>query len=137
MRRNNNNSLVMRIRYGTQVFLLTGDIERTSEEAILAAGLDLKATILKVAHHGSKTSTSGLWLEAVKPAVSLISVGYDNLYGHPHFEVVERLRQAHIATLRTDQFGLISVKSDGRRLEMDTNAWHPGEWAWSQLFRVE
>jgi competence protein ComEC len=128
-RRNNDNSLAMRIRYRSRTILLTGDIERNSEEALLAAGADIRSNVLKIAHHGSKTSTSDLWLREVKPAIAMISAGYENLYGHPHHDVTERLRHAGIAVLRTDQFGLLTVRTDGRGLEMEANAWQPGAWS--------
>ena len=82
--------------------------------------------VLKVAHHGSKTSSTEAFLDAVQPEFAVISVGLDNSYGHPHPDVIERLREHHAAIFRTDQDGLISIRSDGRRLSLETNRWRVG-----------
>ena len=89
----NNNSIVMKLEYKDFSFLFTGDIEKIAEQELLKT-LDkneLKSTILKVAHHGSKTSTTQQFLEAVKPQIVLIGVGENNKFGHPNKEVLERL----------------------------------------------
>ncbi len=82
------------------------------------------ADVLKVAHHGSKTSSTEPFLDAVQPAFALVSVGDGNSYGHPNPDVIERLREHHAAVFRTDQDGAISIRSDGRRLYLDTNRWN-------------
>jgi competence protein ComEC len=118
----NNDSLVLRLTYRERSFILTGDVERQIESEMVAANLIRHADVLKVAHHGSKTSTTEQFLEAVHPAFAVISAGFANLYGHPNAEVVERLHQAHIDVLRTDQMGAITVRTDGHRFEVETQA---------------
>ncbi|MEP7353448.1 MAG: ComEC/Rec2 family competence protein [Acidobacteriota bacterium] len=120
---NNNDSLVMRIAYGSRSFLLTGDMEGPIEYQLLALGPALHSDVLKVGHHGSKTSTSQEFLDAVAPSVAMISAGYDNSFGHPHPTVMARLEARGAAILRTDQDGLATVKTDGHRLFFSLNAW--------------
>jgi competence protein ComEC len=93
-----------------------GDIERQIEQTIEGA----RADVLKVAHHGSKTSSTEELLDRVHPAFALISAGFENSYGHPHRDVTERLSGHHAAVLRTDRDGLISIHSDGRRLTVES-----------------
>ena len=119
----NNDSLVLRVCYGRQAFLMAGDMERRVEEELLAENADVKADVLKVAHHGSRTSTSEAFLDAVHPALALIGVGEGNMYGYPTPVVLERLAARRIEVLRTDLEGQISVSTDGRRLRADTFAW--------------
>lgn len=104
----NNASVVLRISGGGRTILLTGDIERESE-ALLAATHDLRADILKVAHHGSHTSTTRPLLDAVQPRLGLISCGRGNLFGHPHAAVLEALAAYGVRTWRTDLGGSIEV----------------------------
>lgn len=108
----NDNSVVLRLVYGRTTALLTGDIEAPAEAALLAAGSRLDAQVLKVAHHGSATSTTADWLAAVRPALALVGVGAGNRYGHPDPGVLERLGPAVVR--RTDRDGEIEVLSDGR-----------------------
>jgi beta-lactamase superfamily II metal-dependent hydrolase len=91
--------------------LLTADIEAPAEERLLASGADLRATVLKVGHHGSRTSTTPRFLAAVAPWAAVISVGAGNDYGHPAPETLARL--APRPTWRTDQSGTVEVVSDG------------------------
>jgi len=119
----NNDSLVLRIRYGSRSFLLTGDMERGIEAGLVAAGVDLKADVLKVGHHGSRTSSTLPFLEAVSPSVALISAGFENSFGHPHVDVLGRLMSRHAAILRTDVGGLVSARTDGKGLWFDLQAW--------------
>ncbi|MGH9648730.1 MAG: ComEC/Rec2 family competence protein, partial [Bryobacteraceae bacterium] len=105
----NNDSLVLRISYGSRSFLLTGDMERGIEAKLLAEGADLHADVLKVGHHGSRTSSTPAFLEAVGPSVALISAGYENSFGHPHPDVLGRLSARHAAVLRTDLDGLVTA----------------------------
>ena len=121
----NNDSLAMRITYETNSFLLTGDLESPMERLLLAEGRPLHADVLKVGHHGSKTSTSPDFLEAVSPSIAVISAGFENSFGHPHPTVVARLAERHLAILRTDQDGLVTVRSDGHKLWFDSMLWHP------------
>jgi competence protein ComEC len=119
----NNDSLVLRITYGSRSFLLTGDMERGIEAKLLAAGADLHADVLKVGHHGSRTSSTQAFLEAVSPSVALISAGYENSFGHPHPDVLERLSARHAAVLRTDLDGLVTARTDGRSVFFDLQTW--------------
>lgn len=119
----NNDSLAFRIRFGARSFLLTGDMEKAMEGRLLAQSADLHADVLKVGHHGSKTSTIQPFLDAVAPSIALISDGFENSFGHPHKDVLARLQDRHAAILRTDLDGLITVRTDGRHLVMDTRQW--------------
>jgi competence protein ComEC len=119
----NNDSLVFRITYGSRSFLLTGDMERGIESKLLSSGANLHADVLKVGHHGSRTSSTERFLEAVSPSVALISAGYENSFGHPHPDVLGRLSARHAAILRTDLDGLVSARTDGHALWFDLQAW--------------
>ncbi len=112
----NNDSLVLRLGYANEELLLPGDIERAVERKLVADGDALSAEFLKVAHHGSKTSTSAEWLARVTPRVAAISVGDTNPFGHPSAEVLDRLREAGVRVLRTDRDGAITVLADGNGL---------------------
>jgi competence protein ComEC len=108
----NNNSVVLKLRHGDIAILLTGDIEAVAEERIMTKGQLSRTQILKVAHHGSKSSSTMAFLEKVQPEVAMISVG-DNVYGHPHQEVLDRLAEVDARVLRADLLGTIIVVSDG------------------------
>jgi competence protein ComEC len=116
----NNDSLVLRLQYGDRTVLLPGDAEKEVEHEILAenGGTDLRADVLKVAHHGSKNSTTEDFLAAVRPRVAIISAGEGNPYGHPSRELLDRLDNAGIRVLRTDRDGAVHVLTDGRTLEI-------------------
>jgi DNA internalization-related competence protein ComEC/Rec2 len=103
----NNSSVVLRAGIGRWRVLLTGDVERDAEE--LLAGRDVRADVLKIAHHGSRTSTTPLLLDAVRPRIALISCGLRNSFGHPHPTVVEALRNRGVRTWRTDRNGTIDL----------------------------
>ena len=111
----NNDSIVLRLTYGDVSFLLTADIEEEAEERLSQSGAELHSTVLKVAHHGSNTSTTQRFLDAVSPAIAVVSVGKDNPYGHPAPAVMERLEAAVGAehVYRTDLQGDVEVVSDG------------------------
>lgn len=111
----NRQSMVLRLRFGGCSALLTGDLDRSGELRLLADGQDLRADVLKVAHHGSRTSSSALFLDAVNPALGLISVGWLNPFGHPHPTVTARLGERGIATWRTDRQGAIGLCTEGLR----------------------
>ena len=113
-------SLVMRLTEGADSFLLAGDIERPSERKILAEEQAVSVNFLKVAHHGSKTSTTEPFLSAVHPAFAAISVGRDNIFGHPSPEVTERLKAAGVRLYRTDRDGAITASTDGGMLNVST-----------------
>ena len=105
----NNRSLVLLAESkGTRV-LLTGDIGKEIEQELVLSGLDLRADVLKIAHHGSRGSTSSVFLDAVQPGWALIPVGGANVYGHPSPQVLDRLQERGIATLRTDHHGMTSL----------------------------
>ncbi len=110
----NNNSLVLKLTWGDVSFLLTGDVEAAGEAALLEDRADLRATVLMVAHHGSAYSTSQALLDAVRPVVSVISVGADNDFGHPASPTLERLDDTIV--YRTDQQGDVTFSTDGERL---------------------
>jgi beta-lactamase superfamily II metal-dependent hydrolase len=112
----NNDSVVLRISYGTIDFLFTGDVQSEAEAAILGRGAALKAEVLKVAHHGSDTSSTASFLSLVDPEFAIISVG-PNTYGHPSADTLQRLRDAFATIYRTDLQGTIVVTTDG------TNYW--------------
>jgi competence protein ComEC len=102
----NDDSLVMQMQYGKASVLLEGDAQSASEEAMLASGRLEPVTLLKVGHHGSKTSTTPEFFQAVAPEDAVVSVGKGNTFGHPRFEVIERIAEAHTRLYRTDEFGL-------------------------------
>jgi competence protein ComEC len=113
-------STVLLVRVGRVRLLLTGDAEAPEEEWLLSRAPEaLRADVLKVAHHGSSTSTTEAFLAAVHPRLALVSVGANNSYGHPDAEVLQRLAAAGIPTLRTDVAGTIIVRTDGTRLEVE------------------
>lgn len=126
----NNDSLAFRIVYGSRSFLLTGDMERPMELRALSSGEPLRADVLKVGHHGSKTSTTQGFLDAVSPSIAIISDGFENSFGHPNRDVLARLAERHSAVFRTDHDGLITVRTDGRRLWTDTMAWQGSSPFW-------
>lgn len=126
----NNDSLGMRITFGRRSFLLTGDMEAPMERRALTDGLPVQADVLKVGHHGSKTSSTEPFLDAVAPSIALISDGFENSFGHPHRDVLARLAAHHAAVLRTDQEGLLTVRTDGNRISMDTMLWRGGSSWW-------
>ena len=118
----NNNGVVLRLVYGGVSFLLTGDIEAGAEERLLLSGLPLRSTVLKVAHHGSRTSTTEQFLSAVSPAVAVVSAGAANPYGHPHPEVTGRraAMPGESRTYVTAERGAIEFTTDGERLWVRT-----------------
>jgi len=116
----NNYSAVIRLVYGEASFLFTGDAEKDSEEVILADGYMLRSDVLKCGHHGSSTSTSDEFLDAVDPQYAIISCGEDNRYGHPHHETMEKLDASEIITYRTDQDGTILAESTGGSITFTT-----------------
>ena len=116
----NEGSLVARVRYGETSFLFTGDMGFEAEDDMLAAGVDVSATVLKVAHHGSAGSSSTEFLQAVHPQYAVISVGADNDYGHPTEAALNRLAACGIPVYRTDLLGEIIAVSDGKTVTMTT-----------------
>lgn len=109
----NNTSIILRVVFGETSFLFTGDMERGAEADLLEAGADVAATVLKVGHHGSETSTSYPFLREVMPQYAVISVGEGNSYGHPSEDTLSRLRDVGAQVYRTDMQGHIVAVSDG------------------------
>jgi competence protein ComEC len=116
----NNDSVVLRVGYGEKTFLFTGDVEKEAEHEMVSAGVDLAAQIVKVAHHGSRTSSTEPFVAAAKPAMAIVSVGRTSIFGHPNKEVVERWRAVGAQVLTTGESGTISVVTDGRQLKLST-----------------
>ncbi len=114
----NNSSMVIRMSYGPATVLFAGDLEAKGERELIASGVDLRATILKVPHHGSHTSSSPPFLAAVAPEVAVISLGYHNRFNFPAPEVIERYRDAGVTVLRTDDDGAINFDDDGGVLRL-------------------
>ena len=112
----NNQSMVLHVCYGDADFLLTGDIERAAERALVSANDGLEADVLKVAHHGASTSSSPEFLASVKPQVAIISAGLGNAFNHPRDDVLRRLRALDAQVFRTDLAGDVAVRSDGRAI---------------------
>ncbi len=115
----NDFSIVTKIDYMDNSFIIAGDAEESSELDMINNGMNLKADVLRIAHHGGRTSSSENFLEKVNPKYSIISVGRDNTYGHPHKETLERLKRLDTDILRTDQLGDIIIVSDGRQLTFE------------------
>lgn len=113
----NNYSVVLRMEFGENSFLFTGDAETLSEKEILNNKHKVEAQVLKVGHHGSNTSTSIGFLDAVNPEYAIIQVGADNKYGHPNIEIINRLEEHKIKIFRNDLHGDIILISDGENLE--------------------
>jgi competence protein ComEC len=116
----NNDSLGLRITYRQRSLLLTGDMEKPMERRALMDGQPLRADILKVGHHGSNTSSIDPFLDAVAPEFAIISDGFENSFRHPHPKVLERLSAHRAGILRTDRDGLVTVRTDGRRISVET-----------------
>lgn len=118
----NHMSVVSKVSFGKTSVMLTGDTETPAEEDMLKnTTVDYSADILKVGHHGSKTSTGKKWLNAVDPQYAVISCGMDNDYGHPHKVIVNRLEEYGVEYYRTDLLGHISFKSDGQQITLIEN----------------
>lgn len=108
-------SAVLKVTYKNKSFLFTGDAEKASENDMLAAGMNLKADVLKIGNHGSSGSTSKAFIDAVKPTYAIISVGENN-YGLPDSGILARIKNVNAVVLRTDQKGTITAISDGNKI---------------------
>ena len=106
---------MLKFSYGFVDILFTGDIEATAEDSILTSQQDLRSEIIKVPHHGSRTSSTAEFLDAVQPRYAIYSLGKGNRYQFPHGDVVSRYQDRNCVQLRTDQLGAIILKTDGRR----------------------
>ena len=116
----NNDSVVLRLQLGDRALLLTGDIEMAGESAMLQANENVRADVVKVAHHGSKTSSTASLVAAAQPRFAVISVGQTSIFGHPSKEVVERWKTSGAQVLTTGQSGTITVITDGQDLSLET-----------------
>ena len=114
----NNTSIISRLVFGGRSFLFTGDIEKTIEQKLVEEKNNLRADVLKVPHHGSKTSSSESFLAALSPRIAVMQVGAKNRYGHPAEEVMERFAAFGIPVLRSDLNGDILITSDGTSLRI-------------------
>jgi len=114
----NDTGIVSKIIFGSNSFLFTGDISSAAEKELVNSGKDISSDVLKVAHHGSKYSTSDAFLSAVKSEIAVISVGAKNTYGHPTPEVLQRLEKSGIKVLRTDKDGDVDFVSDGENIKL-------------------
>lgn len=114
-------SSVIRISYGPTSFLVTGDLEAAGEQELLKLGV-CPVTVLKVGHHGSKNASTADFLAALHPRYAIISVGYENRFGHPHNETLQRLHDEHVQIYRTDEKGAIVFTLDGQELSIETFA---------------
>ncbi|HYJ91347.1 MAG TPA: ComEC/Rec2 family competence protein, partial [Pyrinomonadaceae bacterium] len=112
----NNHSIVVRIIYGSRAVLLTGDIERVAESDLVNGGGTLHADLIKVPHHGSRTSSTSEFINAVGAKYAVISVGRHSRFGHPHGEVVDRWSASGAQVMTTGEQGMISVSTDGKDL---------------------
>jgi competence protein ComEC len=112
--------VVARLTYGRVSVLLTGDVEAEVESVLLHSGLPLKSTVLKVGHHGSRTSTTAAFLEAVRPSLAVISSGAGNLFGHPHPQTLWTLASHGIPVHRTDRDGAVFLRTDGGMIAVET-----------------
>lgn len=128
----NNASIGIKLVYGENAFIFTGDGEREAEEDMLKNGIPLNADVLQAGHHGSSDASTEAFVEAVSPRYAVISCGKDNAYGHPHRETLETFQEAGVEVFRTDLQGNIVALSDGRNL-----TWHfnPAP-SWDEIYYV-
>jgi len=114
----NNDSITLRVKFGAHSILLTGDIEKPAERALVESHQDLTANVVKVPHHGSKTSSTDDFVRATNPDLAIISVGRHSMFGHPHPEVVQRWQANGATVLTTGECGTITVTTDGHHLSL-------------------
>ena len=126
-RSRNNDSIVLRLQFGERSILLTGDIERLAEAAMLSGDSGLPVDVVKVAHHGSKTSSTDGFVSAARPKFAIISVGQNSMFGHPNREVVERWQNKGAEVLTTGKSGMITVTTNGKDLRLETFVRVPGQ----------
>lgn len=114
----NEASIIGRLVYGQNTFIFTGDAPAKIENYLVFLDKEkLQADVLKIGHHGSRTSSSEIFVRTVAPTIAVVSAGQDNQYGHPHQEVVDRFRSLNIEVLSTADLGTIKITSDGRRIK--------------------
>jgi len=117
----NNDSVVLRLVYGSVSILLAGDIERAAEASLVASGVDLRADLLKVPHHGSRTSSTEGFINAVNPRYAVVSVGERSRFGHPHEAVVNRYLARNVKPYQTGRDGMVTIETNGSTLDIRTN----------------
>ena len=120
----NDYSVIMKLTYGNISYLFTGDATTLAESEVLQTGADISSNVLKVGHHGSNTSTSQEFLDAVDPDFAVISVGKDNDYGHPKERILKRL--SGIPIFRTDKLGTFCISTDGKIIKSNNGEFAPG-----------
>ena len=111
---------MLRVRLGERALIFTGDIEKEGEAEVIKEGVDLRGDVVKVAHHGSKTSSVPAFVTATRPSLAIISVGRTSIFGHPSKEIVDRWRASGAEVMTTGQRGTITVVTDGRTLNVST-----------------
>ncbi|URZ04189.1 ComEC/Rec2 family competence protein [Clostridium felsineum] len=121
----NTYSIIVKVTYGQNKFLFTGDTQSSNERDMINKGYDLKCDVLKIAHHGSRTSSTNEFLDYVNPKYAVISCGKNNDYGHPHKVTVEKLKARNLPLYRTDENGTIICASDGKNLKFNCS---PGDY---------
>ena len=121
----NDAGVVARLDFGDVSFLLTGDATSGAENDLVLSAVDVRSTVLKVGHHGSRTSTTQRFLDSVNPAVAIITTGIKNQFGHPHDEVIERLvgELGEEAVFVTRDRGTVTVITDGERVWVEVERW--------------
>ena len=112
-------SMVLKVQYKEFDLLLTGDVEGKGEEILTKNKSVGKIDVLKVAHHGSKNSTTKEFLDLAKPKVALISAGQKNSYGHPHKETLKRLQEYGVRIYNTQEAGAVTIETDGKRMRIE------------------
>lgn len=124
----NNYSIIIKLKFGNNSFVFTGDTEEVSEGEIIKKQLDIQGDVLKIGHHGSHSSTTDAFLAKVNPKYAVISVGKDNDYGHPHKPTMDKLKAKGITVYRTDECGTIVATSDGNKITFSTK---PGDYKYN------
>jgi competence protein ComEC len=127
----NNFSVVIRVTFGNNNFMFTGDAEDVSENEILTGGYNISSDLLKVGHHGSDSSTTQKFLDQVNPKYAIISAGKSNIYGHPTKSTMEKLRIKGAEVYRTDENGTIVASSDGENITFNTK---PGSYNYADEY---
>lgn len=117
----NNYSIVLKLTYGRKSFLFAGDAETLSEREMISKGYNLSADVLKIGHHGSRTSTSSAFLKAVNPKYAVISVWKYNTFGLPSRNIMNKLKSAGVTVYRTDESGTIVCTCDGNTINFNSN----------------
>jgi competence protein ComEC len=114
----NDDSVVLRLVYGSISILLAGDIEQSAEASLVQSGANLRADLMKVPHHGSRTSSTEAFVDAVNPRYAVISVGERSRFGHPHASVVNRYLMREVKLFQTGRDGMVTVETDGATFDL-------------------